>query len=146
MNTIRTRTAVAAAAVLASTLIATPAMASASKCLERPTASCVEVNGTNLHVNWIRSKVGLAAKTCRYGHSQVLINGYHFSDSNFGRDKTYCSTSIFGSRVTTGSWTVNRSYTKGTKICSKFWWNNGKTGPGTVNGYTDMGLVCATIG
>jgi hypothetical protein len=77
----------------------------------------------------------LYAKTCRTGHSQVLINGKHDADSRGGKDKEYCSTSIFGAEVTTGTWNVNRSYAKGTKICSKFWRYTGATGPGTSNGY-----------
>ncbi|GIM93207.1 hypothetical protein [Paractinoplanes toevensis] len=142
-----TRVVAVAAAALGLTLTAaTPALASADKCKGDAFESCVAVNGTGLHVNWIKSRVGLYSKTCRYGHSQVLINGDHFADSNGGRDKNYCSTSVWGAEVTTGQWNENRNYGRGAKICSKFWWNNGATGPGTVNGYTSFGTACATVG
>jgi hypothetical protein len=145
-NTLARAAAVAAAALGLTLTVATPALASADKCKGDAFASCVAVNGSKLHVNSIKSRVALYAKTCRYGHSQVLINGKHFADSNGGRDKDYCSKSIFGAEVTTGTWNVNRNYAKGTKICSKFWWNNGSTKPGSVNGYTSFGTACATVG
>ncbi len=142
-----TRLAAIAATVLGLTLTAaTPALASADKCKGDAFASCVAVNGKGRHVNWIKSRVALYAKTCRYGHSQVLINGKHYADSNGGDDKTYCSKSIFGAEVTTGTWNVNRDYAKGTKICSKFWRYTGATGPGTSNGYSSYGTACATVG
>src|SRR4051812_2191705 len=141
------RTAAVVATALGITLaVGTPALASADVCADLLTASCVGVNGTNLHVNWIKSRVALYAKTCRYGHSQVLINGAHYADSNGGRDGNYCSHSIFGATVTTGTWNVNRNYSKGTHICSKFWWHNGSTSPGSVNGYKSLGTACATVG
>lgn len=147
MNSTLARPAAVAAAALGLTLtMARPALASADKCKGDAYASCVAVNGSKLHVNSIKSRVALYAKTCRYGHSQVLINGKHFADSNGGKDKDYCSKSIFGAEVTTGTWNVNRNYAKGTKICSKFWWKNGSTKPGSVNGYTSFGTACATVG
>ncbi|GAA2535031.1 hypothetical protein Ahu01nite_099490 [Winogradskya humida] len=139
-------TAVASAALSLAFTATSPALASAEKCNNDFFASCVSVNGTNLHVNWIKSRVGLYAKTCRYGHSQVLINNRHYADSNGGRDKDYCSNNYFGQTVTTGTWNVARNYTKGTKICSKFWWRSGATGSGTVNGYQSFGTACATVG
>lgn len=147
MTKVFVRLAAIAATVLGLTLTAaTPALASADKCKGDAFASCVAVNGKGRHVNWIKSRVALYAKTCRYGHSQVLINGKHYADSNGGRDKDYCSTSVFGAEVTTDTWNVNRKYAKSTKICSKFWWNNGSTKPGSVNGHTSFGTACATVG
>ncbi|UQU67477.1 hypothetical protein COUCH_14910 [Couchioplanes caeruleus] len=147
MNKTIARTGAIVTAALGLTLTAaTPALASADKCKGDAYASCVAVNGTKLHVNSIKSRVALYAKTCRYGHSQVLINGKHYADSNGGNDKEYCSKSIFGDEVTTGTWNVNRNYAKGTKICSKFWRYTGATGPGTSNGYSSYGTACATIG
>ena len=142
---VRTITVAAAALGLVS-IVATPALASADKCKGDAYASCVAVNGSKLHVNSIKSRVALYAKTCRSGHSQVLINGKHYADSNGGKDKEYCSKSIFGAEVTTGTWNVNRNYAKGTKICSKFWRYTGATWPGTSNGYSSYGTACATVG
>lgn len=142
-----TRAAAVAATALGLTLaLSAPAMASADKCVGDADASCVAVNGKNLHVNWIKSRVALYAKTCLYGHSQVLINGRHYADSGGGQDYTYCSRHLWGDEVTTGTWNVNRNYAKGTKICSKFWHWTGATGAGTVNGYKSLGTACATIG
>lgn len=138
--------AVVVAALGVTLALATPALASADKCKGDAFASCVAVNGKKRHVNWIKSRVALYGKTCRYGHSQVLINNKHYADSNGGRDKDYCSKSVFGDEVTTGTWNVNRNYAKGTKICSKFWVLTGATGPGTVNGYQSLGTACAKIG
>ncbi|MEV8509711.1 hypothetical protein AB0368_33475 [Actinoplanes sp. NPDC051475] len=104
------------------------------------------VNGTKLHVNSIKSRVALYAKTCRTGHSQVLIKGKHYADSNGGKDKDYCSKSIFGAEVATGTWNVNRDYAKGTKTCFKFGRYTGAAGPGTSNGYTSYGTACAAVG
>ncbi|RSM67443.1 hypothetical protein DMB66_15935 [Actinoplanes sp. ATCC 53533] len=147
MRNALTRIVTIAAVALGLTLTATaPVLASADKCKGDAFASCVAVNGKKRHVNWIKSRVALYAKTCRYGHSQVLINNKHYADSNGGRDKDYCSKSVFGDEVTTGTWKVNRNYAKGTKICSKFWVRTGATGPGTVNGYQSLGTACATIG
>ncbi|WP_199515957.1 hypothetical protein [Nucisporomicrobium flavum] len=145
-NTLARVAAVAAAALGLAFTVATPALASADKCKGDAYASCVAVNGSKLHVNSIKSRVALYSKTCRYGHSQVLINGKHYADSNGGRDKDYCSKSVFGAEVTTGTWNVNRNYARGTKICSKFWWSNGSTKPGSVNGHTSFGTACATVG
>ena len=139
-----TRTAALAAATLVATLgLATPALASADKCKGDAHQSCVAVNGKKLHVNWIKSRVAPYAKTCLNGHSQVLINNKHYADSNGGKDGTYCSKSWPGSEITTDTWHVDRKYKKGTKICSKFW---RYTGTGAVNGYTSLGTACATIG
>lgn len=138
------RVAVIFAAALGPTLaLATPAPASADKCYGDAHRSCVAVNGTKLHVNWIKSRVALYSKTCLAGHSQVLINNKHYADSNRGKDGRYCSNSWGGAEVTTGTWNVNRNYAKGTKICSKFWVF---TGNGPVNGYESLGTACATIG
>ena len=137
--------AIAAAALGLIFTATSPALASADKCKGDAYASCIAVNGSGVHVNWIKSRVALYAKTCRYGHSQVLVNGKHYADSNGGEDKDYCSKSWFGAEVTTGTWAVNRNYAKGTKICSKFWWRNGSTKPGSVNGYVSFGTACATV-
>jgi hypothetical protein len=116
MNNALTRAAAVAAAALGLTFtVATPALASADKCKGDAYASCVAVNGSKLHVSSIKSRVALYAKTCRYGHSQALINGKHYADSNGGKDRGYCSKSIFGAEVTTGTWNVNRNYAKGTR-------------------------------
>jgi hypothetical protein len=138
--------AVAAAALGLMLTVATPALASADKCKGDAHSSCVAVNGSGLHVNWIKSRVAPWGKTCLYGHSQVLIADKHYADSNGGNDKTYCGTSYLGSEITTGTWNVNRNYSRGTKICSKFWWQTGATGAGTVNGYKSLGTACATVG
>jgi len=145
-NTLTRIATIAAVALVLTLTAAAPALASADKCRGDAFESCVAVDGSKLHVNWIKSRVALYSKTCRYGHSQVLINNKHYADSNGGKGKDYCSKSIFGAEVTTGTWNVNRNYAKGTKICSKFWWYSGATGPGTVNGYTSFGTACATIG
>lgn len=119
------------------------AQASADKCRGDASSSCVAVNGKGLHVNWIKSRVAPYSKLCVYGHSQVLINGRHYADSNGGKDKSYCGTSYLGSQITTGTWNVNTNYKKGTSICSKFWVY---TGNGPVNGYRSLGTACATVG
>jgi len=134
---------VLAAAALSVTVTATPAQASADKCVGDAHLSCVAVNGKNLHVNWIKSRVAPYSKLCVRGHSQVLINGSHYADSNGGRDGDYCSKSIFGEKITTDTWHVNRNYRRGTKICSKFWQY---TGSGPVNGYRSLGTACAKVG
>lgn len=142
-KTLRRSCAVAAVAAVSTMLIATPAQASADKCAGGWNESCVAVNGTGLHVNWIKSRVAPYAWTCVYGHSQVLINGNHYADSQGGRDRNYCSPSYPGIEITTGQWNVNTNYKKGTTICSKFWRN---TGTGPVNGYVSLGTACATVG
>jgi hypothetical protein len=147
MRNALTRIVTIAAVVLGLTVAAAaPALASADKCKGDAFASCVAVNGKKLHVNWIKSRVALYGKTCRNGHSQVLINNKHYADSNGGRDDQYCSKSVFGDEVTTGTWKVNRNYKRGTKICSKFWVYTGATGSGAVNGYQSLGTACAKIG
>ena len=130
--------AVAAAAVLGVALNASPALASADRC-NGPglSLSCVAVNGTNLHVNWIKSRVDVYAWICEYGHSQVLINGRHYANSP-GGDKDWCVPGYPGRELTTGPWNVNRNYPKGTKICSKFWVHN--------IGYRLLGNACVTVG
>ena len=140
MDRIFARICAVVAAVLGLTFaVAAPASASADKCKGDAHASCVAVNGKGQHVNWIKSRVSPYSKYCLYGHSQVLINNRHYADSNRGKDKSYCGKSIFGSELTTGTWNVNRNYTRGTKICSKFWRNEGGR-------YTSLGTACATIG
>lgn len=67
--------------------MATTAWASADTCTGDAVASCVAVNGSKQHVISINSRVALYAKTCRYGHSHVLINGKHYADFNGGKDK-----------------------------------------------------------
>jgi hypothetical protein len=144
MTSFPTRAAAMCAAALAVTLsVATPVLASADKCKGDAHQSCVAVNGSKLHVNWIKSRVAPYAKTCLNGHSQVLINNKHYADSTGGTDKNYCSKSWPGSEITTDTWNVNRNYKRGTKICSKFW---RYTGTGPVNGYTSLGTACATVG
>lgn len=139
MHKILIRVALVAVAVLSTVAVAAPAQASADKCKGDVHASCVAVNGKGRHVNWIKSRVSPYSKFCIYGHSQVLINGAHYADSNRGNDKTYCGTSIFGSELTTGTWKVNRDYKRGTKICSKFWLLD-------LDRYRSLGTACATIG
>jgi hypothetical protein len=118
------------------------AQASADKCAGGyASQSCVGVNGNDLHVNWIKSRVSVYAFSCVYGHSQVLINGAHYADSP-GWDKTWCVSGYPGKEFTTGQWNVNTNYHAGTKICSKFWVYTG-TGP---NGYKSLGTACATVG
>ena len=142
-KTLARTTAVLAAALSLTLTVGAPALASADKCVGDAHQSCVAVNGSKLHVNWIKSRVAPYSKTCLYGHSQVLINNKHYADSNRGKDKTYCSKHWGGDEITTGTWNVNRNYAKGTKICSKFWHY---TGTGPVNGYRSLGTACATIG
>ncbi|MFF5291835.1 hypothetical protein [Paractinoplanes globisporus] len=146
MKKFLSRAAAVATAALGLTLaVGAPALASADKCVGDAYASCVGVNGSGLHVNWIKSRVAPPFKNCIYGHSQVLINGAHYADSGGGEDYTYCSKHIWGDEITTGTWKVNRNYAKGTKICSKFWhWTGGTSG--TVNGYKSLGTACATVG
>ena len=136
--------AVAAAALGLTAVMATPALASADKCYGGGWyQSCVGVHGTDRHVDWIKSRVSVYSKTCILGHSQVLINGRHYADSNGGKDGKYCSDSWFGKEVTTGQWNVNKDYPRGTQICVKFWWF---TGTGENNGYHNVGTACATVG
>lgn len=113
------------------------AEASATKFSGFPHATGVQVIGEDLRVNTIRSMVEPYAKTCITGHNQVLINGSHFADSPV--DRQYCSTGLRSKTFTTGTWHVNRSYPRGTKICSKFWQLNGGR-------YTQIANVCATVG
>jgi hypothetical protein len=70
------------------------AQASANKCAgPLSLGSCVDVKGKKLHVDTIKSQVAPYVGTCPYGHSQVLIGGRHFADSNGGHDKpTACRT------------------------------------------------------
>lgn len=144
MPTILSRVvAVIASAFVATLSLAMPARASADKCKGGAHQSCVAVNGSKLHVNWIKSRVAPYARTCLKGHSQVLISIRHYADSNGGKDRSYCSTSWLGQETTTGTWNVKRNYTRGTTICSKFWHY---TGNGAVNGYKSLGTACATVG
>ncbi len=129
------------ALIAAAAIIAFPqaALASADKCYGgQASQSCVGVNGSKLHVNWIKSRVDVYARSCVYGHSQVLINGAHYADSP-GWDKRWCVSGWPGKELTTGTWNVNRSYPKGTQICSKFWVDSS-------TGYKSLGTACAKIG
>lgn len=119
------------------------AQASADKCAGRyASQSCVAVHGTGRHVTWIKSRVDVYAHSCEYGHSQVLINGAHYANSP-GWDKNWCVSGYPGKEFTTGTWNINLTLAKGTKICSKFWVY---TGTGPTNGYALLGNACATVG
>jgi hypothetical protein len=141
----RTGPIVTAAPGLTST-VATPALASADNCKGDAYAGCMAVNDNKPRANSINSRVALYVTTCRYGHSQVLINGMHYADPSGGNDKDYYSTSILGAGVTTGIWNVNRDHAEGIKICSTSWRYSGSIRSGTVNGYQNVGTACATIG
>ena len=136
-----------AAAVLTALLITAITMlapsgaahASANKCSGGLHRSCVDVKGKHRHVDRIRSQIIPAGKSCIYGHSQVMIGGRHYADSNLGRDDHYCGTGYPGQKITTWTWYVKRAYTKGTKICAKFWQQ--------IDGrYRERGNACATVG
>jgi hypothetical protein len=109
-------------------------------------AFCVAVNGSKLHVSSIKSRVALYAKACWAGHSPGADQRQALRRRHAGKDKEYCPKSTFGAEVTTGIWSVNRNYAKGTKICSRVWRYTGATGPGTSNGYSSYGTACATVG
>ncbi len=116
-----------------------PAHASANKCSGGLHRSCVDVKGKHRHVDRIRSQIIPAGESCIYGHSQVMIGGRHYADSNLGRDDHYCGTGYPGKKITTWTWYVKRSYAKGTKICAKFWQK--------IDGrYRERGNACATVG
>lgn len=115
--------------------------ASAHICSTGRYRSCVDVKGTRLHVDTITSEVIPYSTMCLRGHSQVMINGRHFADSNGGRDLGYCQ-DWDPVHVTTGRWQVKRTYSAGTRICSKFW---RYTGTGPVNGYEEIGNACAVV-
>ena len=116
------------------------AQASATGCAgDSLYSTCIDVKGTNLHVDTIKGQVTTPPiNNCITGHSQILINGGHFADSPI--DRTYCNGGKWTQQKhTTATWNVNRSYTKGTRICAKFWYKK--------NGvYTYKGLACITIG
>jgi hypothetical protein len=142
-KTVTAAIALVAAALLGGTVAATPALASADKCAGNyASQSCVAVNGTNLHVNWIKSRIDVYARHCVYGHSQVLINGQHMADSP-GWDQNWCVSGWPGKELTTGTWYVSRNYAKGTKICAKFWV---ATGSEPDVRYSVLGNACATVG
>ncbi|MFI5931650.1 hypothetical protein [Actinoplanes sp. NPDC051494] len=141
MSKIRGIIAGALVGLTALVIVPQPAQASASKCVaEVANSSCLTVSGTGLQVNWFKSKVGIFGNNCFSGHSQILINGKHFADSNGGGDRRYCG---FAEVKETGIWYVNRKYAKGTQICAKFW---RLTGTGPNNGYLNLGTACAKIG
>jgi hypothetical protein len=54
--------AIAAAALGLAFTVATPALASADKCFGDAHQSCVAVDGKDLHVNWIKSRVAPYSK------------------------------------------------------------------------------------
>lgn len=115
------------------------AQASANKCTGGLNPSCIDVKGKHRHVDRIRSQVIPAGRSCIYGHSQVMIGGRHYADSNGGRDDVYCGAGWPGKKITTGTWYVNRAYAKGSKICAKFWEK--------VDGrYRNSGNACVTVG
>lgn len=115
------------------------AQASANKCSSGLNIGCVDVKGKHRDVDRIRSQIIPAGRSCIQGHSQVMIGGRHYADSNGGRDDIYCGTGYPGKKLPTGTWYVNRAYAKGTKICAKFWQR--------INGrYREGGNACATVG
>lgn len=141
LGKLRRFTTAALIAPFALVAVPTAAQASADICAGSATnaASCIAITGTKLKVTKIRSRVDLQGSSCANGHSQVLINGAHYADSAGGQDQNYCSGSWGGAEVTTGTWNINRTFTNGTKICSKFWVVTG------VRKWKALPTACATV-
>ncbi len=115
------------------------AQASANKCSGGLHRSCIDVKGKHRHVDRISSQIIPAGKSCIFGHSQVMIGGQHYADSHYGRDVHYCGTGYPGTKITTWTWYLDRTYAKGTTICAKFWQK--------IDGmYRASRNACATVG
>lgn len=114
----------------------------ASSCYKFPNnggfESCINVVGQGRHVASINAGIlvfGGYANRKITGHTEITIGGRHAYNSP---NRTYHNDGWNGRYFATKSWTPDRFYPDGTRICAKFWGQ-------TWTGWENIGSACVWI-